>query len=91
MSDSIARRVIIHGDVQGVFFRDSTQSEADRRGVTGWIRNRDDGAVEGFFEGPADEVDGLIAWCQTGPARATVDEVDVDEAEPEGLSSFDVR
>ena len=53
--------------VQGVFFRDSCRTEANRRGVTGWVRNRDDGAVEAVFEGPPEDVRRLVDWAHTGP------------------------
>ena len=91
MSDRIARRVRIHGEVQGVFFRDSTQREASSRGVSGWVRNCPDGTVEAWFEGAPDDVEALVAWARSGPSRAAVERVDVDEAEPERLGSFDVR
>jgi acylphosphatase len=85
------RRVVVHGRVQGVFFRDSTEKEAASRGVSGWVRNRDDGTVEAVFEGEPDAVDALVEWCESGPSRADVDRVEVSEEEPEGLSEFEVR
>ena len=87
----IRRRVVVHGRVQGVFFRNSTQRQASSRGVAGWVRNRDDGAVEAVFEGDQDAVDALISFTQEGPSSADVDRVDVEEEEPEGLSGFEVR
>ena len=56
MSDLIRQRVVVTGQVQGVFFRDTTRREAGRLGVSGWVCNRRDGAVEAVFEGPADAV-----------------------------------
>jgi acylphosphatase len=91
MSMVVRRRVVVHGHVQGVFFRDTTRREASRRGVAGWITNRPDGAVEAVFEGPPDEVAAMVAFCESGPRGADVDRVDVDEEEPEGLNRFDVR
>ena len=91
MSDVIARRVRVHGRVQGVFFRDSTQREASSRGVAGWVRNCDDGTVEALFEGSPDAVEELVGWARSGPSQASVDRVDVDEADPSGLESFEVR
>lgn len=86
------RRVIVSGRVQGVFFRDSARTEAQRRGVTGWVRNREDGAVEAVFEGEPDAVDALIAWCRAGgPPRARVDDVVVHDEIDEGLRDFQVR
>ncbi len=79
------------GDVQGVFFRDSTRREANRLGVTGWVRNRSDGRVEAFVEGPPDAVVRLVRWCDEGPRHATVTGMQVSEAEPEGHDHFAIR
>jgi acylphosphatase len=88
---AIRRRVVVNGRVQGVFFRDSTQKEAASRGVAGWVRNRDDGAVEAVFEGDPDAVEALVEFCRSGPSRADVDSVDVTEEQPEGIEGFEVR
>jgi acylphosphatase len=82
---------VVHGRVQGVFFRDSTREEAKRRGVAGWVTNRDDGAVEAVFEGEPDAVRRMVSFCSEGPRSADVDQVEESEEEPEGLSGFDVR
>lgn len=87
----IRRRVVVHGHVQGVFFRDSVRRLAQQRGVTGWVANRADGAVEAVFEGEPDAVERLVELCRAGPRGARVDSVDVTEEEPEGLSGFAVR
>jgi acylphosphatase len=87
----IRRRVIVHGFVQGVFFRDSTRRLAQRHGVTGWVANRSDGAVEAVFEGEADAVERLVDFSRQGPRGAQVESVEVEEEEPEGLSGFAVR
>ena len=89
--DVIRRRAVVHGKVQGVFFRDSTRECADRHGVRGWVRNRSDGAVEAVLEGPPDAVERVLRFFHEGPSHADVDRVEVDEEEPEGLSSFEVR
>ncbi|HWC27923.1 MAG TPA: acylphosphatase [Solirubrobacteraceae bacterium] len=91
MSDRVARHVVVTGRVQGVFFRDCTRREARRIGVTGWVRNRRDGAVEAHFEGPDAAVAELVRWCREGPQHASVDDVHVEPAEPEGHERFDVR
>jgi acylphosphatase len=91
MSDQIRRRVVVHGRVQGVFFRDSTDREATRRGLSGWVRNRDDGAVEAVFEGPPDDVQALVEFCESGPSSADVERTETSDEEPEGLSGFEVR
>ena len=85
------KRVVAHGRVQGVFFRDSTRERAERAGVAGWVANRADGTVEAVFEGDAGEVDGLVSWMRSGPRGAEVERIEVSEEEPEGLSGFDVR
>ncbi len=89
--DRVRKRIVVHGDVQGVFFRDSTRSEADSRGVAGWVTNRSDGAVEAVFEGDRGAVEAMVAFCREGPSRADVERVEESEEEPEGLSSFQVR
>ena len=86
----VARRVVVHGRVQGVFFRDSCRSEAERSDVTGWVRNEPDGTVGALFEGDPHAVDRLVAWCRLGPPRARVARVDVTETAPSGRRSFDV-
>jgi acylphosphatase len=87
----VRRRVIVHGLVQGVFFRDATRRLAQRHGVSGWVANRGDGAVEAVFEGEADAVERLVAFSREGPRGAQVESAEVTEEEPEGLSGFAVR
>lgn len=91
MTDAIARRVVVGGSVQGVFFRDSTRREALRLGVTGWVRNCADGTVEAHFEGRPDAVDALVQWCSEGPRHAEVRDVRVSEVDVEGPSAFVVQ
>ena len=87
----IRRRVLVHGFVQGVFFRDTVRRQTLRKGVSGWIRNNYDGTVEAVFEGDADDVDALVALCHEGPRGARVDRVEVVDEEPEGIRGFVVR
>jgi acylphosphatase len=87
----IRRRVVVHGSVQGVFFRDSTRRRAEQHRVAGWVRNNWDGTVEAVFEGETDAVERLVSFCREGPRGARVDHVDVADEEPEGLAGFDVR
>lgn len=92
MPDSARRRVVVSGRVQGVFFRDSVRRHALDRGLTGWVRNCDDGTVEAVFEGEPAAVEALIAFCRSGPEGAAVAGVEVREEEPEkGEQSFHVR
>ncbi len=87
----VRRRIRATGRVQGVFFRDSTRREAERRGVAGWARNCADGSVEAVFEGEPDAVEALVEFTRAGPGHAHVDGLDVEREEPEGLRGFDVR
>ena len=82
--------MVARGRVQGVFFRATCAREARARGVAGWVRNRTDGAVEAAFEGPAEQVAAMVAWCGTGPAGARVDDLGVTEEEPVGDKGFRV-
>ena len=85
------KRVKVHGNVQGVFFRDTTRRRAESLGVAGWATNRADGTVEVVAEGEPDAVERLVDFLREGPRRADVDDVDVSEEQPEGLSGFDIR
>jgi acylphosphatase len=71
--------VWITGRVQGVFFRAYTQDAAQQLGVAGWVRNLPDGRVEAVFEGDADKVEKMIAWCHEGSPMGRVDRVEVLE------------
>ena len=84
----VRRRVIVHGTVQGVFFRGATEAEAAAAGVAGWVRNRPDGSVEAVFEGDRDSVAALVAFCRRGPRHARVAKLEVFEEAPEGLRAF---
>lgn len=83
--------VVVHGEVQGVFFRDTVRSAAGEHGVSGWVRNNSDGSVEAVFEGSEDAVDAVVAVCREGPRAASVGEVEVSSEEPEGVEGFEVR
>jgi len=87
----VRRRVVVHGRVQGVWFRGSTEAEARAAGLAGWVRNRPDGTVEAVFEGAPEAVAALLAFCRRGPRSARVDRVDEFEEPPEGLAGFRVR
>jgi acylphosphatase len=89
--EPVRRRAIVRGNVQGVFFRDSTREQAEEQGVHGWVSNRSDGAVEVVLEGPSAAVERLLKFLHAGPSRADVEDVEVTEEEPEGLSTFEVR
>jgi acylphosphatase len=87
----VRRRVVVHGLVQGVFFRDTLRRHAQSRGVAGWVRNNRDGTVEAVFEGEPEAVERLVAFVHEGPSGAIVERVDVTDEADEGLSGFAVR
>lgn len=87
----VAVSVHVVGRVQGVGFRWSCQEEAERLGVRGWVRNEPDESVAGVFEGPPEAVEAMVGWCRDGSSWASVDRVDVVDAEPSGASRFEIR
>ena len=87
----VRRRVIVHGRVQGVFFRDTVRRRAESLGVAGSATNRADGAVEAVFEGAEEDVAVLVDLCRRGPGRAAVDRIEVFEEEPLGDEGFRIR
>ncbi|AFZ43834.1 acylphosphatase [Halothece sp. PCC 7418] len=86
----VRAHVYISGKVQGVGYRLSTQSEAVKLGIKGWVRNVFDGSVEAVFEGEPKAVDQMIQWCHQGPPAAVVRDVQVEYETPEGFSQFQV-
>jgi acylphosphatase len=86
-------RFVVTGRVQGVGFRWFVRAEARPLGITGWVRNRGDGAVEGLAEGRDDAIDSLVATLEVGPPSAIVTNVDVLEIsdEPGGFKQFEIR
>jgi acylphosphatase len=88
---TVRRHVVVHGFVQGVFFRDTVRRQALQRGIAGWVRNNRDGTVEAVFEGESASVDRIVTMCHEGPPGARVDRVEVSEEPPEGLDGFAVR
>jgi acylphosphatase len=91
MSNTVRKRVVVRGRVQGVFFRSSVRERARAHGVSGWACNRADGALEVVLEGPPEAVDRVVRFCETGPSGARVDGTAVNEAEPEGIRGFEIR
>jgi acylphosphatase len=84
--------VYVSGQVQGVFFRDSTRQKAEELGLAGWVRNIPDGRVEALFEGPSERVREMVRWCKEGPSHADVEDVDTEyEAAEGGHTGFEVR
>jgi acylphosphatase len=88
---TVRRRVVVHGQVQGVFFRDTARREASRHGVSGWVRNTPEGTVEAVFEGEREDVERMVGFAEEGPPDAQVEQVETFEEEAEGLSGFETR
>jgi DNA ligase D-like protein (predicted 3'-phosphoesterase) len=86
-----AVRAVVRGEVQGVFFRETTVSRARELGVFGWVRNAADGTVQVHAEGPAPAVDELVEFLREGPPQARVEEVGLEPAKVEGHEQFAVR
>jgi acylphosphatase len=90
--DVVARYLRVRGRVQGVYFRSATRQTARRFGVTGWVRNHEDGSVEAWLEGHGEAVEAVEAWVHTGgPPSARVADVEVRTVRPEGHDRFEVR
>jgi acylphosphatase len=85
---TVRRRVVVRGRVQGVWFRASAAEEAERRGVGGFARNERDGSVLLELEGPPGAVDAVVGWCRSGPPRARVTEVVVEDVPPRDTRTF---
>ncbi len=84
-------RLVVSGLVQGVGFRSFIQRTALDLGLSGWVRNREDGKVEAVLEGSADAIAKAVDACKTGPSRSTVGKVEFSGEKPEGLSGFRVE
>jgi acylphosphatase len=91
-NDTERAHVRISGQVQGVFFRDSTRQKAEELGLAGWVKNTPDGQVEALFEGPSERVREMVNWCEEGPRHASVENVDTNfEGASGDLEGFEVR
>ncbi|MGZ3853606.1 MAG: acylphosphatase [Flavisolibacter sp.] len=82
--------VIIKGRVQGVYFRASAKDVADEIGVSGWVKNTEEGDVEIMATGSKEQLQKLVEWCKVGPRRAVVTEVSVTDKEEISFKTFDV-
>jgi acylphosphatase len=92
VGEPVARRLVVHGHVQGVFFRASARQRARDAGVRGWVRNNPDGTVEMVVEGGPEEVASVEEWVRAGgPRSARVERVEADDLPPEGYDTFAVQ
>lgn len=82
---TVAKRLLISGRVQGVFYRATTRDAAAGLGVGGWVRNLPDGRVEAWIQGPASSVQALVSWCHRGPEYANVDSIDEQDVDVDRL------
>jgi acylphosphatase len=84
--------ILVSGKVQGVFFRENTRKQAEKLGVSGWVKNLQDGRVEAVFEGNKDNVEKLVKWAKKGPIWANVKDLDVDWENYKGeFNTFEIR
>lgn len=83
--------ITVEGKVQGVFFRASTRDKAIELGLTGFVRNQEDGSVYIEAMGEQERLNEFIAWCKRGPKNARVENVKVIEANPQRFTSFEIR
>lgn len=86
----MARRAVVRGRVQGVGYRFWAMRGAQELGVNGWVRNLPDGSVETFAEGEDAAMEKYLARLRYGPLTGRVDDVAVEPAEPQGLTSFEI-
>jgi acylphosphatase len=85
-------RVTVRGQVQGVWFRQSTKNRAQELNLAGWVRNNPDGSVEALFEGEETAIQKAVEWCQKGPDRARVDDLQLSwEPTDDTISGFRIR
>ena len=88
--EPVTRHLWISGRVQGVWYRESMRLEAERLGVSGWVKNLPDGRVEAMISGDAGQLEQLIAWARKGPPMARVTGVNSEPAEGK-FSTFEKR
>jgi acylphosphatase len=78
-------RLVIHGRVQGVWYRESMRLKAEQLGITGWVRNREDGTVEAVVQGDHETVSAMLDWARVGPPQARVTRLDAEDTSGEFL------
>ena len=90
METLIAKRLLIRGRVQGVGYREAMRREAEKLGVSGWVRNRADSSVEAVVHGPAETVAQLVDWASHGPRFAAVSAIEESQAEKPTGQGFEI-
>ena len=86
-----AAHIIVHGRVQGVWFRAGTKEKAEELGLLGWVKNRPEGTVEIHAEGEKQQLEKFIAWCRKGTSAADVTSLDIDGVMAKEFKSFDIH
>ena len=86
-----AAHIIVHGRVQGVWFRAGTKEKADELGLLGWVKNRPEGTVEIHAQGEKTQLENFIAWCRKGTPAAKVTSLDIDGVVAQEFKSFDIH
>lgn len=84
-------RIKVKGKVQGVFYRSTAQAKAKELGLSGWVKNEEDGSVLIEAEGEEHKLLKLVDWCKEGPGAAVVNDVDYHKIEPEGVNGFGIK
>jgi acylphosphatase len=90
-AELVRKRLVVSGQVQGVWFRDSTRERARVEGVSGWASNLSNGTVEVVLEGSPGGVARVVRFCEIGPRSARVERVVVVDEPPQGLAGFEIR
>lgn len=89
--ENIHKLITLRGRVQGVGFRFSAREQARKNGVKGYVKNLPNGNVEIKVSGPENNVEQYLQWCKEGPSHAYVDDMHIEDAEPENFHTFDVK
>lgn len=87
----IRYKIKVKGKVQGVFYRSTAQAKAKELGLSGWVKNEEDGSVAIEAEGEEQKLLKLVDWCREGPGAAIVNDVEYDQVEPEGVNGFEIK
>ena len=91
MAELLGRKVRIYGRVQGVFFRQWALGQARALGVSGWVRNCSDGTVEAHLIGDEATLGKMVEGLRRGPSQAHVEDLVVEDVQPEDVKGFSVR
>lgn len=84
-------RIKVKGKVQGVFYRSTAQAKAKELGLSGWVKNEEDGSVLIEAEGEEQKILKLIDWCKEGPRAAIVNDVEYEQVDPKGVNGFEIK